>query len=151
MLACVTMGVSVKVREWRGVVDWWYGYSDGVLVRVKWWLGVVLVCYGRRRWLLRRSKSEFTLEGIWIKLTVHHSWWLRVPRRPIRDGDDDNEEEDGDNGLLKKVWAQLFICLSVDIKCCFIQTTCLNGDWKWDSWYDRSLVYQMKSILSHFW
>ena len=105
-------GVSVKVREWRGVVGWWNGYGDGVLVRVKWWLGVVMVCYGRRRWLLRRSKSEFTLEGIWIKLTVHHSWWLRVPRRPIRDGDDDNEG-DGDNGLFKKSVSSavyLFIC-----------------------------------------
>ena len=34
--------------------------------------------------------------------------------------------------------------------CCFIQTWCINNDWKSDFWHPRCLFYQVESILFHF-
>ena len=34
--------------------------------------------------------------------------------------------------------------------CCFIQTWCINNDWKCDFWHPRCLFYQVESILFHF-
>ena len=34
--------------------------------------------------------------------------------------------------------------------CCFIQTWCINNDWKCDFWHLRCLFYQVESILFHF-
>ena len=33
--------------------------------------------------------------------------------------------------------------------CCFIQTWCINNDWKCDFWHPRCLFYQVESILFH--
>ena len=38
----------------------------------------------------------------------------------------------------------------VDCFCCFIQTICINGRWKFDFWHVRGLFYQVETILIHF-
>ena len=38
----------------------------------------------------------------------------------------------------------------VGLYCCFIQTWCINNDWKCDFWHLRCLFYQVELILFHF-
>ena len=53
-------------------------------------------------------------------------------------------------GYSKKSVRRTVHLLFVGLYCCFIQTWCINNDWKFDFWHLRCLFYQVESILCHF-
>ena len=53
-------------------------------------------------------------------------------------------------GYSKKSVSWAFHLFFVRPYCCFIQTWCINNDWKCDFWHLRCLFYQVESILFHF-
>ena len=54
------------------------------------------------------------------------------------------------NGSFKKKCQQNCSSIFGGLYCCFIQTWCINNDWKYDFWYLWCLFYQVESILFHF-